>query len=418
MHKVLVINGTMIGEKSGTGITLENLFCNYPKEKILQLRVDCQERPHNTSYRTISTPVEFCLLPYLISSRRAANARHASFAAISQNASIVQKGFKNAIRDGIRGLMDSWPLHFRCINREIDCFKPEVIYTCGASIRILKTALYYSKRYSVPIVLHLMDDWPRTLYTTSWGSFLFRKSVLNKLKKASQRSLQSFAISEALAEKYANVLGVKMLPLMNPASRIANGINAHQDEMVRFVYAGSIGLNRWKSLLDIAQVLETEAKKGTPNQFDLYVPTSNLTKEMDEAFKKYHATLHPYVEQSELIKIYNRSDVMVFAESFDENVTVFTRYSLSTKIPEYMGTGNAIIAYLPAESHASSYLRDRGAGLVANTKNELADIVNIILKDKRKRYQIAHNALDIVRLEHSQETEMTKFYSGLQKSTP
>lgn len=107
-----------------------------------------------------------------------------------------------------------------------------------------------------------MDDWPRTLYTTSWGSFLFRKSVLNKLKKASQRSLQSFAISEALAEKYANVLGVKMLPLMNPASRIANGINAHQDEMVRFVYAGSIGLNRWKSLLDIAQVLETEAKKG------------------------------------------------------------------------------------------------------------------------------------------------------------
>ena len=42
MRKVLVINGTMIGEKSGTGITLENLFCNYPKEKILQSRKTAQ----------------------------------------------------------------------------------------------------------------------------------------------------------------------------------------------------------------------------------------------------------------------------------------------------------------------------------------------------------------------------------------
>ena len=57
MKRVLIVNGTAIGEKSGTGITLENLWCDYPKKSILQLRVDYSDCQYNTEYETVSTPI-------------------------------------------------------------------------------------------------------------------------------------------------------------------------------------------------------------------------------------------------------------------------------------------------------------------------------------------------------------------------
>lgn len=413
MRRVLIINASAIGESSGTGVTLGNLWCDYPKENILQIRMDCHENAFNEDFNTISMSVEFCTIPNKISICRAAKRKtNVTNTVLTANATIAQKGFKASVNDVVRGIFDGWPLKFSCFDKRVDGFKPDVIYTCGGSIKILKTALYYSKRYDIPIVLHLMDDWPSTIYTTSWASAIFRGMVLRKLKQAAQRSYRSFAISEALAKKYEQLLGVEMQPLMNPATDIATDVNIRDEETVRFVYAGSLGINRWKSLLDIAQCLQDE--KGRESQFDLYVPKSFLTNEMIAAFGTYHAHLHAYVAKEELGKIYKRSDVMVFAESFDENVVAFTQYSLSTKIPEYMGTGNAILAYLPKSAHASDYIRNRKVGFVANTKEELKHVLHVILTDTQLRRKIAKRALEIDRQEHSAEIEKNKLYGAFE----
>lgn len=415
MRRVLIINSTAIGERGGTGITMQNLWCDYPKKCILQLRINVHGAVFDESYKTISTPVEFCRLPNMLSLIRKREAKGQQASQVSIIRGVSQKGIKNIVRDCAYGILDTWPVRYKSINAVIDAFYPEVIYTCGASIRILKTTLYYSNRYDIPIILHLMDDWPETLYTASKASAIFRWIMLNKLKKVTSRSHQSFAISEALAEKYEKRLGVRMLPLMNPAERIVERVNAHNCEEVRFVYAGSFGLNRWKSLLDIAQMLDTERKKKHENRFDLYIPTTALTKEMEELFGQYGAVLHAYVAHDELVRIYNESDVMVLAESFDVNVAQYTKFSLSTKVPEYMGSGNVILAYLPADSHASSYIKSRKSGFVANNKNELQHIIGEILTDKQLRYDIAERALKVVQLEHSKEAERNKLYASVQK---
>ncbi len=415
MRRVLIINSTAIGEKGGTGITLENLWCDFPKECVLQLRMDSRIGSYNRNYKTIDMPTQFCRIPNVISQKRQNRREYQRKSVVPLIPSIRQTGIKAAIHDAIRGVIDVWPLNFKCINKEIDFFLPEIIYSCGASIRILKTSLYYSKRYNIPIILHLMDDWPNTMYTTSYLSRIFHREMLRRLKEVANRSEQSFAISESLSEKYEQVLGVKMLPLMNPASNIAENVNIHVDDTVRFVYAGSFGLNRWKSLLEIAEVLDEERNNGSQSQFDLYIPTRFLSAEMIKEFGKYNAFLHPYVDRNELQSIYKRTDVMVFAESFDENISEFTKYSLSTKIPEYMGTGNAILAYLPATSYANSYIREKEIAFVANSKSELYFIVQDILNNTKKRYLIANNALNIVRLEHSKESERKKLYDAIQK---
>ena len=136
---------------------------------------------------------------------------------------------------------------------------------------------------------------------------------------------------------------------------------------------------------------------------------------MEELFGQYGAVLHAYVAHDELVRIYNESDVMVLAESFDVNVAQYTKFSLSTKVPEYMGSGNSILAYLPADSHASSYIKSRKSGFVANNKNELQYIIGEILTDKQLRYDIAERALKVVQLEHSKEAERNKLYASVQK---
>ena len=46
-------------------------------------------------------------------------------------------------------------------------FNPDVIYTCGASVSVMKIALKLSRKYNIPIVLHFMDDWAHYLQNES-----------------------------------------------------------------------------------------------------------------------------------------------------------------------------------------------------------------------------------------------------------
>ena len=244
-----------------------------------------------------------------------------------------------------------------------------------------------------------MDNWPETIYTTSPLSYVFHSVVKKYLKKIHKKSILNFAISDALGEKYSSVYGVEYRMLMNPAIHIENEIQ-YIKKNPKFLYAGSLNLNRWKSLLEIAKVIDFYQKNGSNLEFTLYVPQNDVEMYAGE-FLKYGAVLKPYVPAEKLNKIYKEHDILVFAESFEKVVVDFSKYSLSTKIPEYMATGHLILAYLPEELYSSQYLKENNLAVVVSKTEELLVAVKKILSLSEEYYILSENSLKKAHSFHS-----------------
>ena len=396
MKKVLIINASAIGKNNGTGVTLRNIWKDYPRENLLQVIIDWNDTEKDVDIPTILTPIEFCRIPYTI--HRTLNKNRKGSGGVA-NGSVKQNGMRACLRDCLRGILDAFPVKYRCIMDQVRAFSPDVIYTCGASIRILKTANYIAKRLGIPIVLHLMDDWPETIYTASFLSSGFHRKVKRQLKKMHERCGMNLAISAALAKKYSEIYGVEYQMLMNPAMNIEKQVQGVSSEP-KFLYAGSLNLNRWKSLLDIARVLDGYREKGVRLEFTLYVPQYDA-EFYGKEFQKYGAAVHPYVPAEQLREIYRENDVLVLAESFDRNVIEYTKYSLSTKIPEYMSTGCLILAYLPEELHSFQYLKESELAVMSSTTAELEVAVEKIVSRSDECCVLAENSLKKAQAIHS-----------------
>ncbi len=415
MKKVLFVNGMAIGEQSGTGVTLQNLWSSWPKEDLLQLITAYPAPDCSADYQTLLVPKSFCPIPFSYYEKKARNAAPVK-AEAQVNGSVARSGVRAALHDLLRGIMDCWPVRYAAVRKAVHAFHPDVIYTCGASARVMKTALAAAKAEHIPIILHLMDDWPETIYTTSLFSAPFRMRIQALLYKIHKKSRANFAISEALCEKYEQKYGVLYRPLMNPAMQIAEKPAELSSGELRFVYAGSLSLHRWKPLLEIAQVLCDRRECGMENRFDLYVPQMQLTQEFIELFSKSGAQLHPFVPADALRKIYEASDVLVYTESFEENVVQFTRLSLSTKIPEYLAAGKTVLAYLPPELHSCQYLTRRNAAMVCTTAQMLPVTIEKILRRDAACRAAAENGLETVRREHSAAASAEKIQETIAAS--
>lgn len=398
MKKVLIVNATAIGENKGTGVTLRNIWNEYPKENLMQLIVDWNDTDRDRDVPTVRTPVEFCRIPYTF--HRKVNRKRKISGGVA-NGSIKQKGFKSCLHDCLRGMLDAFPVNYSCIMDAVREFAPDVVYTCGPSIRVLKTAYYISKKLDIPMILHLMDDWPETIYTTSVLSLPFQGIIKHMLAKIHKRCKHNFAISEAMGQKYSAIYGTEYRMLMNPAMNIEDKVHPISKEP-KFLYAGSLNLNRWKSLLDIAEVLDMYRKAGHSSEFTLYVPKNDM-KLYSSEFEKYGAVLKEYVSAEKLREIYENSDVLVFAESFDDAVVDFAKYSLSTKIPEYMATGHMILAYLPETLYSCRYMQDNQVALVSKDKKKLASVVEKIFLSPEDCLPFAENAIEEAKRTHSRE---------------
>lgn len=391
MKRVLIVNVTQMGDYSGTANTLQNIFRDYPQEKMMQLIVTPYLEHEDNKVQTINTPISFCRMPYMIQLRRYQRRREKAITSNAVGGVIRRRGIKSHVHEALSGVLDAWMIRSKVIFEQLDEFKPEAVYTCAANIRVMKTAYDIARHYKIPVVVHLMDDWVRTIYRSSVLSKPFRVLALHYLRKLYSCSSVNFAISEGLCEKYTRWSGKKHIPLMNPANVDvplgARGTEAGQK--IRFLYAGSLDLKRDRSIIDIAESLEALRQQGWMIGFDVYTAQKSVTPENKKIFAEHGVSLYPYVPVSQVYSLYSQYDVLVFTESFEADVVEFTKLSLSTKVPEYFAAQKAILAYLPDELFSHRYLKENDLACVAGSRQELREACRRLVSDGMYRWEMA-----------------------------
>lgn len=275
----------------------------------------------------------------------------------------------------------------------------------GANITVLKAVNELSKTLGVNVVIHFMDNWRETLYNNSFLLLPFRLKLLSELRKLELSASKGLTISEYMASEYSKITGKHYRALMNSVDTDTDLVSSSPLEVsntsinhFKFVYAGGLHLNRWKELLKVQESLRNVA--GGICKLYIFTSKDNIEKYRN-VFDEDVAFLFEAVEHKDVKRVYALADVLVHIESFDSNIVEYTKYSLSTKIPEYMLSQRPILCLAPEEIAVSKYIKLSKSGIVASTEYELAAACHLLYSDESVRLNLANSGFKFAKENHN-----------------
>lgn len=367
--KILLISPYNIFEDNdATSISIRSILKNWPKEKIAEIYCGVYDDIDNNSNSKLSLDVNDVFMGSLIEKLRNRKHKFENKETINElvlvdNHSKSAK-FLSKLKFFLSGSADLFSYKKTKIDEFVKEQKPDIIYLIPYGIRMLDLANYINKKYNIPIIPHFMDDWISTLYSDSELMFLQKKQLNNKFTSLMKNISHSFVISEAMKIEYQKRYNDKNFhALMNsPSVNLPNSIEAK--EITKICYFGSLHLNRWNSLNKICKII----KENQINiKIDLYSNDWDLVK---NNFSDYDfVTCVGFIPPHQVNKTMKNYDAVLFIESFDNSVKKYTKFSMSTKIPEYLSSGLPIIAVGPSDIASVSYLKNNKVALVLDDEN-------------------------------------------------
>lgn len=423
--KILIINDECIYKQNATGITLRSILKNWNAEDIRELHFWNASKTEDEGLKINSFRVPSETFPLNLLFRRITHASLAEESSgvdfgkgVSVNA-IETKSIKLGIKEYIKYIAESYCIDIKHVIRilEDENFKPDIIYTFGGKFEVHNLVYLLSKYYACPVCVHYMDNWRETLFLNTPKILGLNKKNNASVRKIEARGEKSLVISPLMKKEYERKYHGKYEVLLNSIDQSLTGLKSKKgnSEVVSFVYAGGLHLNRYKSLLEVEEAIKNSGLKAK-----LIIYTSDENREKYESqYDEDITEFKDYLPHDMVCKIYEEADVLVHIESFAPEQMVYTKYSLSTKIPEYMHSSKPILCYAPKEISVSEYISSCNAGICVGDKTELEPGIAELINNSELRIKLGHNGHRIAMEKHNilyaQELLKRVFEENIQK---
>jgi hypothetical protein len=418
--RVLLVNVEPISEQYATGITMGNLFRGWPLECIAQIYVDDSVPNNIVCKKSFKLNFEDLKMPGLIKHKyrsiqksKAVHVGRENIAYINNNDFYINGQIIRFFKKIVLHILDFSSYNIsEELHEFIEKYKPDYIYSTLSCLKILKLVYKIQDEFHIPVIPHFMDDWINTLYR---GPILDK--LLNiQLKKITMHIISNapllFVIGDLMAIAYKKRYNRDFLSFMNCIELV----NYEKTEVTqktnnfKLIYTGSLHLNRWKPLLEIGETLDILNKEGILCSLDIYgnIQSSDIAdKIMKISSLNYIGNISPI----DILTHIKSADGALHIESFDENQIPYTRYSISTKIPEYLSVGQPIFAYGPKELASIKYIEENLCGTVVNVhdKNQLLSKLKDFVLNIDLRNELGKNAIQLANNNHSAILQRERF---------
>ena len=274
----------------------------------------------------------------------------------------------------------------------LDDYMPtSVFFVGGDSIFAYAICKYICERFRARISLYITDDYIMPRHDESLLSKLRRSLVAKKMKACAKNCDVFFTISRPMQKAYGKLFGKESHLIVNMPSSLKRDATVKDNASLTMVYAGSLYYGRENM---IAQIAHSIQRYNSQNNETVYLkifantaPEESVLKKIEvEGASGYCGSLG----QNELIEELNEADILVFVESFDEEEKEKTRFSLSTKVPEYLSLGKPIFAVGPGDIGSMDYLSDVAA--CVNDESKIYDALNDLVNDKQYQKRLGEKA--------------------------
>jgi glycosyltransferase involved in cell wall biosynthesis len=301
------------------------------------------------------------------------------------------------------------------LRKWISNFRPDLVFSIAGNAAMLRTIARIAAWRKIPLVLFFTDDWMATAYRGQWGGSILRRSMRNLLRVCLDAARVRLTASEAMAAEFSGRYGGVFEPLMQSVE--ADVVNSFllpppARAAVRFTFTGSLAPNRWQPLEAIGKSLMELRAEGIRGELHIYSLPQDL-ETYGSVFQHVASTVRLVgtAPPGEIPSIQRDADVLVHAEAFDDHTRLYTRLSLSTKIPQYLAAGRCVFAYGPAELASIRYIADSGAGVAESgeSPDALRNALRRIVLNPQLREHAGNSAVKVATTRHSATAQRQRF---------
>lgn len=409
---------------------MANLFRAWPKDRIAQIFLSLSEP--DTVICPISWRVGYedlaIFSPIKARLRKERLARRKSRAESKSVLSLAERKWQRAYRALEGYLRRGLDFSLECMNfsldksilRALDELRPQVMYSVLGTPRLINLASSLSKRYQIPLVPHIMDDWPANFNRTKPTNRILQAFINMKVPEVFRKAPFRFAIGPELSNLLGSRYGVHFEPLMNcvnfdrrqPYDRLPN------TGIVNFAYVGGLHSNRMVYFNDIGSALMRLRSRDVHGNIIIYRQNQDLR----HGFHLAHPEVMRYATPDEEALLESSSakiDAFIHVDTFDSAYVDYFRHSLSAKLPWCMAGGVPFLAYGPQDNATMRYIGAQGVG-IAVTKRipiHIENALTALIVDSAMRVAMGKKARQVTLKKHSDKREQDTLRRGLYYAT-
>lgn len=410
--KVLLVNVFVMGENNATGVTLKNMLYKLPGAELCEYCADtvCEKKglPGVVFYQADEgdDPVRYMINKIRENKGNYGRQEPAPF--------FLTAG--NPFKELIHGIIDCSP--FR-INQEVMSkmtdFAPDVIYTLGGSIKLMKTSLKLAKKLQKPIVFHCMDDWRSCIYTASVLSYPFHFYINHLIRKVHKYAVMNLAICEDMAEIYERDYKIPYSYASNCVFEFNEDEYCAREDGMLVVFSGGLHFGRGNTLLKLAGEIERLNTEGYKIHLEIYAPEPQAAGYKDR-FVFEHTTLLPYVDKEKQMENLKRADALLHVESENSKEIQYMKLSFSTKLVEYFAAGRTVIGFGNKEIASLKYIEKNQCGAVAENMCQFRELLISLLNHQNTRKNYAEKSYITAKTYHSRESVQERIFKVFETS--
>ena len=300
----------------------------------------------------------------------------------------------------LRGIL--WRKRFwntKKLNEWLDAFKPEAVFLAWSDdYFILNIALYIAKKYNIPMIPCIGDDYYfNTRFSLNPFYWIYKSSYRRLVRKTLSYANSAFYISDKIRDKYNtefNLHGETVYLTSTVERRPFAPLNKENPVIT---YFGNIRMGRNHSLSDIADALR---EVNPAYKLEVY------SGEKDETYTKVLSE-NPSIDfkggvpYAEVRKRMAESDITVIVEGFEKADVDKSRYSLSTKAADALRSGCTILTYGSRECGIVEYMESTEASFVCTEKAELRATIERMFSADETRETYYEKQIQVTEAHHN-----------------
>lgn len=404
--RILIISR---GFRAGDAITTLNLFSQWPKAELFCASMTGSEFATNFNefYILGSDEIQFRFpFTYLahVGKSHIADSITTKFNIDTQRKSFKRSVYEKLLLPTLQRL-DLYETRFNISLSDkfinwIEKVSPDVIYTSIGDIPMAHLILDIHKRFpNIKIAIHCFDDWLSPTYKVI-NETKHRKKAEELLNGILQLASYRFTSSEKMASEYKERYGHEFKCFPNPVRISSSDSRIIKKSIPNIVFAGKIGWHNNLAIKDMIDAVNNINRKGIKVQFDIY---SDCTSEQRDYFLGTVAestVFHEPMPNAQILKVLAAAHVLFLPISVNSQTEKFTRYSMSTKMGEYLSTGVPTIYCGPSSIAMTEFLKSQNCAIIIESAG-IQPVENAVMKALEKNEIIENMCNRGIELAHS-----------------
>lgn len=391
--RVLII-GCTFEDSTANGVTLYNLFADWPKEQlaVADWHVDedfCQKNRQCSMYYSFFSKTKKTTCSTKAPKRPLVKV----FFHFIAHWLVERIGFWDIVPES--RMTDKF-LSF------VNDFSPDIIYTPLGTLRQIKFIEQLHQQTHIPLAIHIWDDWVTSSFinTHRWFTFIWKRVYNQAFRRILAQTTVRMTICKTMSDEYKQRYGFDFEPFHNPVDttwwKQKRHYPAYSERLTSFLYAGKINRDTLTPLLEMCEAVERLNQEGTQVGFDIYSP--RFSDDLQHKFSKYtHSRILPALPHTEMPELLEKYVGLFLCLGFSRRSIRYTRLSMPTKISEYMISGTPILLYCPPELALYKYCKENKIAYISEKGTDhLKQGIQFILNHDDFTEKITQKALSTV----------------------